>query len=202
MLSEKELATVTNRLQVPLIVQDILSDCLEFTDDVRLALHEELSDDQPDSALLSIALAAQKIANTAMGNAAIMKLIDMESNRIIAEYASIWLKNMQEKTLDDNMVFETLVHIPEDLESLAELLDVACIAFKLEESEAADLCEILAVQARAQALIAVTYLETLDLNTEDPLEMHQGFDQVLADQETQSNYNDNVIQFPTGNRVN
>ena len=202
MLSEKELATVTNRLQVPLIVQDILSDCLEFTDDVRLALHEELSDDQPDSALLSIALAAQKIANTAMGNAAIMKLIDMESNRIIAEYASIWLKNMQEKTLDDNMVFETLVHIPEDLESLAELLDVACIAFKLEESEAADLCEILAVQARAQALIAETYLETLDLNTEDPLEMHQGFDQVLADQETQSNYNDNVIQFPTGNRVN
>lgn len=199
MLSEKELATVTNRLQVPLIVQDILSDYLEFTDDVRLALHEELSDDQPDSALLSIALAAQKIANSNIGNAAVMKIIHMECERIIAEYASIWLKNMQEKALDDNMVFETLVHIPEDLESLAELLDVAVIAFRLEESEAADLCEILSIQARAQALIAETYLESMDLNNEDPWEMHHGFDRIVADQESETN---NVIQFPIGNRTN
>lgn len=56
MLSEKELAKLTNTLQIPMIVQGILDGQESFTPDMQYGLHEILSDYQPDSALLSIAL--------------------------------------------------------------------------------------------------------------------------------------------------
>ncbi len=199
MLSEQELASVTNRLQIPLIVQDILDDEGILTDEVQLGLHEILSDDQPDSALLCIALSAQKIANRYKAHCVAMKILGMECERIVAEYASIWLKNAQEKSLDDNMVFETLVHIPEDLESLAELLEAGMITLQLENDQSAALCQILIVQARSQSLIAETYLESMDLfDDEAPWEIQQGLDPVIADQEIHCNFTDNVIQFPGG----
>lgn len=198
MLSEQELASVTNRLQVPLIIQDILDDEGILTDDIQCGLHEILSDDQPDSALLCIALSAQKIANRYKGTSAALKILSMESNRIIAEYASIWLKNAQEKSLDDNMVFETLVHIPEDLESIAELLEAGMISLQLENNQSAALCQILIIQARAQAMIAETYLESMEMFDAEPWEIEDCFE--TAPEEPKF-YTNNVIQFPTGTRT-
>ncbi len=198
MLSEQELASVTNRLQVPLIIQDILDDDGILTDEIQLGLHEILSDDQPDSALLCIALSAQKIANRYQGTSVAMKILNMECSRIIAEYASIWLKNAQEKSLDDNMVFETLVHIPEDLESIAELLEAGMITLQLENNQSAALCQILITQARAQAIIAETYLESMEMFDEEPWEIEGCFE--TAPEETKF-YTNNVIQFPTGSRT-
>ena len=119
-MRDQDIAKIANRLQVPIIISDILNGEGILTDDVQLGLHEILSDDQPDSALLSIALSARALAENFHGKAAIFTMLTQECDRIIAEYGMMWLRNAQAKKLDDNTVFETLVHIPEDLEATKE----------------------------------------------------------------------------------
>lgn len=201
MLSNKDLAILTNRLQVPLIIGDILSGEGALTDDVRMGLHEVLSDDQPDSALLSIALSAKQIADAYGETNASIKLLNIECDRIILEYGQLWLRNAQAKSLDDNLVFETLVHIPEDLEALKELLEITAIFLSTKAPQTADLCKIMISQAQAQATIAETFLEGLnDMPEQDiwgaPANLDQNIEPVIADQAI--NASDNVIQFPIG----
>jgi len=170
MLSNKDLAQITNALQTPVIIQDILDGTGELTNDVHLGLHEVLSEDQPDSALLSIAISALKIAMHYKTEFATMPILAMEAKRIIVEYGPIWLRNAQNRNVDDTLVFETLVHIPEDLDSLAELLEMTNLAIGQQNPDIAALCQIMIVQSGAQALIAETFLESmdmLDIETED-----------------------------------
>lgn len=192
-LSNEDLATLTNRLQTPMIVRDILNGEGALTDDVQMGLHEILSDDQPDSALLSIALCARAIARHCTNNT----MLEVSSDRIINEYGPIWLRNAQDKTLDDNLVFETLAHIPEDLEGLAGLLDYHAVMLRGEE--AGEICKILSTQARAQALIAETFLEAFEGTDEAPWEMQHGFDPVIANDVMANDVmksTDNIIAFP------
>lgn len=208
-MPEKDIATIANRLQVPLIISDILNDEGALTDDVYLGLHEILSDDQPDSALLSIALSAYAMANKFTSHAGTFNILKMECERIITEYGMMWLRNAQSRELDDNMIFDTLVHIPEDLECLAELLEYVQVTLRDHDPIAANLCEILITQASAQTMIAETFLETLDIDMDSEDEapwnmdgnLYEGEDidmgALVAEQQTaQPFYTDNVIPFP------
>lgn len=198
-LSDKDLATLTNRLQTPLIIGDIINGEGSLTADVRMGLHEILSNDQPDSALLSIALGAQKIANSYADISTSMKILNMECDRIIAEYGQLWLKNANAKTLDDTLVFETLAHIPEDLDALNELLAITGITLKKTAPAAAELCDIMRIQTKAHALIAETFLEgmeaEMDAHEADPWDTPANINIALTDQ-TQNAKTDNIIAFP------
>ena len=201
LMRDSDIAKIANRLQVPLIIGDILNGEGLLTDDVHMGLHEILSDDQPDSALLSIALSARTIATTYRGKASIFDMLLLECDRIIAEYGMMWLRNAQAKTLDNNTVFETLVHIPEDLESLSELLEFAKIILEDASDEAADLCEILTIQANGQSLIAQTFLDSMDMGSQEPWDIYEdeniGMGALAAEQISQPVfYTDNVIPFP------
>jgi len=188
MLSDKELAKLTNTLQVPLIVQDILDGEGALSPDVQYGLHEILSDYQPDSALLCIALSARKIGARFQHNSPNMAIMKMECDRMIADYAELWISHAEDKNVDDNVVFDTLEQIPEDLEALAELIEINMSLLRGPHEELAGLAEILAVQARAQVLIADTFIDMMDQGDvpEAPIaanaSLHAG--------------NDNVIQFP------
>ncbi|MCB1720608.1 MAG: hypothetical protein KDI11_02520 [Alphaproteobacteria bacterium] len=186
MLSEKELAKLTNTLQIPMIVQDILDGRESFSPDMQYGLHETLSDYQPDSALLAIALGARKIAARYQHLGANMAILKMECERIISDYAEIWVRNAEAKTLDDNLVFDTLEQIPEDLETLAEMLEINAALLNAHNEELAKICEAFALQSSAQALIADTFIDLMDEGTE------------LAETyaSTTMTYNDNVIPFP------
>ena len=197
MLSDKDLANITNRLQVPLIVDDIIHGQAPLTDDTAFGLHEILSDFEPDSALLSIALSTRKIAQRFQHKAASMGVLKIECERMIADYADMWLKNANAAHLDDNVVFETLMNIPEDLETLSELIE-SCMPFlKRFSDEAAELLDILSVQARAQVLVAESFIDILDAQNQD--------DEPLANDNTELEHfiplqahaqASNVIQFP------
>lgn len=183
MLSDRDLAKLTNTLQVPLIVQDILDGEGILSPDVQYGLHEVLSDYQPDSALLCIALSARKIATQFQSQSTNMAIMKMECDRMIADYAEIWMSHADELTLDDNLVFDTLEQIPEDLESLAELIEINMGFLYSANEELVGLCEILAVQARAHVLIADTFIDMMDQGgQEEPAPLQA--------------YNDNVIPFP------
>ena len=194
MLSEHDLAGLTNRLQVPLIIQDILNDQGALTDDVQYGLHEILSDYEPDSALLCIALSARKIATRFQHRVANLAVLKIECDRIIADYAELWLNNAKDRPVDDNLVFDTLMNIPEDLEGLAELLEINKAFLQRHSADAANLCEILIVQANAQILVAETFVEIMDTDSEEDIMAN---DNGLADIPAQAAATGgNVIQFP------
>lgn len=194
-MRDQDIAKIANRLQVPLIIGDILNGEGLLTDDVTYGLHEILSDDQPDSALLSIALSARALAERYHGHAAIFTMITNECDRIIAEYGMMWLRNAQAKTLDDNTVFETLVHIPEDLEAISELLEFAKITLEDAGDSAADLCNILTTQACAQSIVAQAFIDSMDMGEADPWEQTNLYEDIVIEKSVQT-YTNNVIAFP------
>ncbi len=188
MLSDKDLVKLTNTLQVPLIVQDILDGDGTLSPDVQYGLHEVLSDYQPDSALLCIALSARKIASRFQHTSPNMGIMKMECDRMLADYAELWMSHAEDKNVDDNLVFDTLEQIPEDLEALAELLEINIALLRSSQEDFAGLAEILAVQARAQVLIADTFIDMMEQNDEVETRLTSDVPQMA--------YNDNVIQFP------
>jgi len=194
-MRDQDIAKIANRLQVPLIIGDILNGDGALTHDVQMGLHEILSDDQPDSALLSIALSARALAERFHNHAAIFTMITQEADRIIAEYGMMWLRNAQAKTIDDNTVFETLVHIPEDLEAICELLEFAKISLDDACDDAGELCTILTTQAIAQSIVAQAFLDSMDMDDTNPWESKNLYEDVVMDQ-AQKNFTNNVIQFP------
>lgn len=189
MLSDRDLALLTNRLQIPLIVQDIQSGRSMLSPDVEYGLHEVLSDYQPDAALLCIALSARKVATANIEAAPTMAVMKMEADRILADYAELWMSHAARRPIHNDDLFETLENIPEDLEAMSELLEINTAVLREKNEEVAGLCEILAVQARAHVIVAETFIEVLD--------SANGNDDALpyADAVPVGS-NDNVILFP------
>lgn len=180
MLKPRDLASVATKLQVPIIVSDILNGTEELSDETEYALHEAISELQPDSALLCIAMSGAKLANTG-GKATCMRVLEIECRKIIDEYAMLWLRNAEGGSVDEDQAFETLSGAQEDLEDLSGLLDNCLSIFEHKNPDAAIICNILSIQASAQAVIAEAYFEAI------------GSEPVVPPVQTLPS---NVIQFP------
>ncbi len=124
MLKPKDLANVVNKLQVPLVVSDILRGEERLTGDVQYAMHDAISEMQPDSALLCVALSVKKIASVYARTSPGMRVLDMECARVIEDYAELWLLNAENENVDEAQAFEAVSRTAEDLEGIAEMLEV------------------------------------------------------------------------------
>jgi len=199
-LKDQDLALLASKLVTTLIVRDILEDqSPSLEDDTVYALHEEISDLQPDSALLSIALAAREIIALAAYQSASLKVMGLECDRIIGDYGPLWLKHArdqnQDQNIDETLLFDTLANIPEDLESIAELLQINADFLQGHDPKAAEICVILQVQADAHAMIAAQFIEVID-------EYEDGYEQQTdTPPATIEFYTDNVIAFPFGGKA-
>ncbi len=194
MLNKKDSALLRSKLYVPIVIRDILDASGPLADDEQYALHETISDLQPDSALLCIALAAKQLANCAPYPSATLKVLDIECDRIIDDYAPLWLENTRNQHMDETLVFDTLANIPEDLESLSELLEVNAAFFSNHDPKAAEICNILFIQAGAHALIAEEFIGVIDEEADEPVDF-------TPIPETQNAVTDNVIAFPFGGKT-
>lgn len=170
MMKQKDIAKVISKLEVPMVVSDLLQGAEPFTDDAEFALHEALSDMQPDSALLCIALSASKIAGVrGMDQSPAIKVLDIECRKIVEEYAGLWLKNAESGNVKEEEVYETLSRTAEDLEDMACFLE-DCVGFlERTNGDAATICNIMSVQARAQAIVAEAYFDALDQVEIEPM---------------------------------
>ena len=170
MVNDRDLVKLSNTLEIPMVIQDILDGKEALTGDVQYGLHEVLSNYQPDSALLCIALSARIIAQRYMHRFTNMAVLRMECDRIIEDYAQLWMDHARKRPIDGNMLMDTLSDIPEDLESLTELLHVNMMLLlgKKNTSDAAGLCEVLIIQARAQVLIADSFIEAMEMDSAAP----------------------------------
>ncbi len=162
MLNDRKLALLNSKLYVPLVIRDILENKETTQDDIHYALHEVISNFQPDAALLCIALSAKHIATRANNSAASLNVLTLECDRIIEDYGYLWLQHAEHKELDSNILFDTLVHVPEDLESLSELLHINSEFLESANMKAAEILNILKIQADAHMIIAESYIEAID----------------------------------------
>lgn len=175
MLSERDLARLANTLEIPMVVQDVLDGGTILAPEIRYGLHEVMSNYQPDAALLCMVLAGRKIAMRCLKRHGIrnfsgMAVLKMECDRLIEDYAELWINHAGSGPVDDNLLFDTLSQIPEDLESMAELLEMnaALLRSRGEREDMAVICDILAIQGRAQALIAETFVDAMAERNEIP----------------------------------
>lgn len=196
MLNTIQKATLMNALQIPLVFLDIIDGRDELCGDMQYSIHEAISDMQPDTALLAIALSAQKIANIYKGASPSTKVLNMEIERLIEEYGEPWLQNEKnEKEIDGFDLYDTLACVSEDLESLAELLDLNASFLRAKDPVLAKLLDILYIQAGAHAMIAEDFIRATNEIVE---EIKTGTDNALiADNKTKTRTN-NIIPFPRG----
>lgn len=184
-LSIEDFSTLQACLVVPVIAGDIMMGTEPLDEETRYALHDALSEIDPDSALLAIALSAQHIAAAYIGSVPVAVAVKYESEKLLQEYGPEWLANYHGGPVNEDMLYDMLQTLPEDLEAMADLLD-AMQASLINDPVASGLCDILSVQARAHMDVASYILDELDASLSGT---------PLMD-EPAPFYTDNVIPFP------
>lgn len=167
-MSDRPLSIVeTVRLQadlvVPVVVIRMLDDREPLDDVAEYAMNEIMFDMSPDTALLCIALCGAGIAESisALPAAGGLKI---QCAQIIEEYGPLWLAHgTHAESLDNATVRELLSFIPEDLESLRDLLDAALGEMEEDHCVAAILCDILSLQADHHRLLAEQELAKINI---------------------------------------
>lgn len=151
------------RLRADFVVPTILSQMMagmEPLDDVaEYTVHDIIGDLRPDGGLICVALSALEIA-AYYPHMPIAGALALEAERVIAEFGAHWLRA---EDADVNAVRQSLVHIPEDLESIADLLDATQAAMDHADIVGRTLCDMLALQARAHAETAEEELYNINL---------------------------------------
>jgi hypothetical protein len=191
-MTDSALAAMISALEVPLMVQDIVNGALAYNDDMNYTLHHMLSDMGPDDAMMAIALSVPKIIAAHKSASPLLQALSLECEHILAEYGPVLSargKRAQEE-MDENELIGILGHIPEDLESLAEMIDLAYFTLSKSDEKAAALLNIMSTQARSQQLIAEEYIEVLNAA------VTQGDAGGPAQTDVTAYTTDNVIQFP------
>lgn len=166
MLTDQQLARLFTRLQVPVTIQSLLDDQRLLDDENRLAICDMISGQTPDQALLSIALSAMLLdARLRENGHRCAEILAMSAEMIVQDYAPLYVAHLEKNkngSLFDRSDIEFLSTIPEDLESLSDLLSVVADVVPADCHIYRVIATILAAQASAQALLAETLVETMD----------------------------------------
>ena len=189
-LSDHDLARLHAKFVVPIVVDQMLRDEEPLDDIAEHAMNEILCEFYPDTALLCLAMCARHIAReTAF--LPISRALAIQAGQIIDEYGPIWIAHEKNQdSLDDTTIQDLLTYIPEDFESLRDLLEATMAALEEDHSIAAILCDILSQQADFHRDIAESELLALHLRPQS------------RETETASTApaSDNIIPFPSRSR--
>ncbi len=193
-VTKEDVARLHAYLVVPVAVNEALLSPAPLEGDTQYGLHVALSEIDPDSALLAIALSAYRIAQDYADIMPVAGALKYEADKIIQDYAPDWLAHYHDHPVQGDDLYDLLTHVPEDLESLADLLESVQAGIRDEDHPASTLCSILAIQARAHMEIADYVLTELE---NEGLEESENRDcygqQTLYANETAEN---NIILFP------
>lgn len=197
-VTKEDIAKLHAYLVVPVAVNETMNTCLPLDGDTQYALHVSLSEIEPDSALLAIALSAQRIAAEFYTDMPVAAALKMEADKIVSDYGPEWLANFHRFPIQGDDLFDLLSNVPEDLESLADLLESVQAGMLNMDHPAHGLCGVLAVQARAHMEIADYVISELE-NEALELESEMMGDGVCMDKVPAlmgPAAGDNIILFP------
>lgn len=189
------------QLIVPLAVSDILSHDLNIEPDMQYGLHMALSEVDPDSALLAIALCAQDLAIKSLNKAPIAGALQNQATEILAEYGPSWLRNNLNAPIPSHVYEDVLETVPEDLESLADLMDALSADLDEINSASTILAQLLSIQARAHMEIAefvlaeIAYEKEIFAQKTGAVQIDR-MEQNMAENAALDFEGDNIILFP------
>lgn len=166
-VTREDIARLHAYLVVPVAVNEVMDSGLPMVGETQYGLHVALSEIEPDSALLAIALSAQRIAAEFYDTIPVATALKMESDKIISDYGPEWLANFHRHPIQGDDLFDLLCHVPEDLEAMADLLESLQASILNMDHPAHGLCTVLAVQARAHMDIAEFVLSELESENND-----------------------------------
>ncbi len=200
-LTTEEFDQLRQHLIVPLAVSDILTHDLDVQPDMHYGLHLALSEVDPDSALLAIAICAGDIATKANHLSPIAAAISKESMDILGDYAPNWMHKNINTPMPSHVYEEILETVPEDLEGLADLMDALYADIHNDNHEIATLLKLLSIQARAHMEIADFVLAELVYERnkdgkEDVGFIYAGRNMNEKNTTAKENLGDNIIVFP------
>jgi hypothetical protein len=161
-VTKEDVARLHAYLVVPVAVADALAAAAPLEGETQYGLHVALSEIDPDSALLAIALSSYRIAQDFTGQIPVASALKMEADKIIQDYAPDWLAHYHDHPVQGDDLYDLLSHVPEDLESLADLLESLQASIRDSLDPAHTLCSVLAIQARAHMEIADYVLSELE----------------------------------------
>lgn len=153
-VTKEDIARLHAYLVVPIAVNEVMNSGLPMIGETQYGLHVSLSEIEPDSALLAIALSAQRIAAEFYNDIPVATALKMEADKIVSDYGPEWLANFHRFPIQGDDLYELLCHVPEDLEAMADLLQSLQASILNMDHPAHGLCTVLAVQARAHMDIA------------------------------------------------
>lgn len=196
-LSQSQIDQLRQHLIMPLAVGDILHHDLPVEPDMQYGLHLALSEIDPDSALLAVALCAQQIGEKTIKRAPIAAALIKEANFILEEYGATWLHHYKSGPMSNNDFEMVLQTIPEDLEGMADLLDALVADLDDDNSAPALLASLVSIQARAHMEIADYMLS--ELAFEKSVEASHAKNEKAPERETinlEAHVGNNIILFP------
>jgi hypothetical protein len=160
-LNDNELAALHAKFIVPVAMSRMLNNLEPLDDVAEYMLHDMIGGHQPDTALLCIALCAQNLAAHA-AHLPIGRILTIEANRIVEEYGPLWIRHAKNGlAIDDRKLGNALSHVPEDLESIGDLLLATCGELGEDRRAAATLAEILGSEAHMHMEEAEALLEEM-----------------------------------------
>jgi hypothetical protein len=160
-LSDKDIARICTRLEIPIIASDLMAQGRFLEADEEYTLHQALSDMKPDAALLCIALTAEKILSHMTADLPEVANLVMEADRILTIHGPLWLYQSQnENVVSEAFIVQALESMPGDFNAMRDLIAELEIQGILA-GPAAQIMSILQIQACAHKLIAETALEAL-----------------------------------------
>ncbi|MEM8833594.1 MAG: hypothetical protein AAGB32_03530 [Pseudomonadota bacterium] len=193
-MSENDRDQLKSHLIVPLAVSDILYHDLDVAPDMQYGLHMALSEIDPDSALLAIALCAHDIAEKNLIYVPIASALKKEADNIIEEYGRTWLRHHNNGPMPSDIYASILCTVGEDLEALADLMDALCADLDIVNEATPILCNLLSVQARAH--IEITDFILAEIKSDHDM-MAAPAEETAPVAEKQAEFaGDNIILFP------
>jgi hypothetical protein len=205
-LTSTQMEQMRQQLIVPLAVSDILHHDIHVEPDMQYGLHMALSEADPDSALLAIAICAQDLAKQVIQQLPIAAALEAQTSEILTHYGPRWVRNNVNAPISTAHYEEILETVPEDLESLADLLDALQADLNDEFSNITSLAQILSIQARAHMEIADFVLAEIAYEKQSMGKSRQtpnfGYNTDIEEnsetpaQNEQSFAGDNIIVFP------
>ena len=184
----KQMALLKNKLQMPLIVRDLLIVDQAPISDENYALHEMMSNFQIEDALLCSAFVMKEIANFESMISTDLAFLHMECDRVIERYSSRVALAEENPDLWSETQIDMLDAIYEDMEDFLELIELCHMSYEITNPAIAKILSIMMTQLQSHMMII-----------DEVISMQK--DTIIETNITQSNVTgseaDNVIMFPS-----
>ena len=151
--SDKQMAILKNKLQMPLIVRDMLKAEHTPSADENYALHEMLGNFSAEDALLCTAFTMKEISDYEDINSTNLTFLNMECERIIERYSARDDMASENPDLWSETQMNMLECLSEDLEELLELIELCHMSYEVTNPKITKFLDIMTAQLQSHIMI-------------------------------------------------